>query len=194
MAQSVETWTVAIDADTSKLQQELASAARFGRQFGAALTTAFQGVALRGRDLGDVLRSLTMSLSRMALQAAFRPLEQGVASLVGGALSGGIAPFAKGGVVQNALPVPFASGGVIASPVTFPLAGGRIGLAGERGAEAIMPLARGPDGKLGVRAQGGGGVSVTLNISTPDAESFLRSETQVAAMLARAVAMGQRNL
>lgn len=193
MAESVETWTVAIDADTTKLQQELASAARFGRQFGSALTTAFQGVALRGRDLGDVLRSLTLSLSRMALQAAFRPLEKGVASLVGGALSGGVA-FAKGGVVQNALPVPFASGGVIASPVTFPLAGGRTGLAGESGPEAIMPLARGSDGKLGVRAQGGGGVSVTVNVSTPDAESFRRSETQVAAMLARAVAMGQRNL
>jgi len=193
MADPVETWTVAIDADTSKLQQELASAARFGRQFSAALTSAFQGLALRGRNLGDVLRSLTMSLSRMALQAAFRPLEQGVASLVGGALSGRIA-FAKGGVVQNALPIPFASGGVIVSPVTFPLAGGRTGLAGESGPEAIMPLARGPDGKLGVRAQGGGGVSVTINVSTPDAESFRRSETQVAAMLARAVALGQRNL
>jgi len=193
MAEPVETWTVAIDADTSKLQQELASAARFGRQFSLALTSAFQGLALRGRDFGDVLRSLTLSLSRMALQAAFRPLEQGVASLVGGALSGRVA-FANGGVVQNALPIPFASGGVIASPVTFPLAGGRTGLAGESGPEAIMPLARGSDGKLGVRAQGGAGVSVTINVSTPDADSFRRSETQVAAMLARAVAMGQRNL
>ena len=193
MAEPVETWTVAIDADTSKLQQELASAARFGRQFSSALTSAFQGLALRGRDFGDVLRSLTLSLSRMALQAAFRPLEQGVASLVGGALSGRVA-FANGGVVQNVLPKPFASGGVIASPVTFPLAGGRTGLAGESGPEAIMPLARGSDGKLGVRAQGGGGVSVTINVSTPDADSFRRSATQLAAMLARAVAMGQRNL
>ncbi|MCL4766436.1 MAG: phage tail tape measure protein [Hyphomicrobiaceae bacterium] len=193
MHEPVETWTVAIDADTSRLQQELANATRFGRQFGAALTNAFQGVAVRGRDLGDVLRSLTLSLSRMALQAAFRPLEQGLASLFGRAVSGAI-PFARGGVVQNALPVPFASGGVIASPVTFPLAGGRIGLAGERGPEAIMPLARGPDGRLGVRAPGGAGVSVTINVSTPDAESFRRSETQIAAMLARAVALGQRNL
>lgn len=193
MVEPVETWTVAIDADTSKLQQEMANATRIGRQFGTALTSAFQGVALRGRDLGDVLRSLTVSLSRMALQAAFRPLEQGVAALINGALSGATG-FAKGGVIHKALPVPFASGGVIASPVTFPLAGGRIGLAGERGPEAIMPLARGPDGKLGVRAQGGGGTSVTINVSTPDAESFRRSETQIAAMLARAVSLGQRNL
>ena len=193
MQEPDETWTVAVDADISGLQEQLAQATRFGRQFGFALTNAFQGVAFRGKDLGDVFRSLAMSLSRMAMQAAFKPLEQGVGSLIGGLLSGGIG-FAKGGVVQNALPVPFASGGVIASPVTFPLAGGRMGLAGEAGPEAIMPLTRGSDGKLGVRAQGGSGVSVTINVSTPDAESFRRSETQIAAMLSRAVAMGQRNL
>ena len=193
MQEPDETWTVAVEADISGLQEQLAQATRFGRQFGYALTNAFQGVAFRGKDLGDVFRSLAMSLSRMAMQAAFKPLEQGVGSLIGGLLSGGIG-FAKGGGVQNALPVPFASGGVIASPVTFPLAGGRMGLAGEAGPEAIMPLTRGSDGKLGVRAQGGAGVSVTINVSTPDAESFRRSETQIAAMLSRAVAMGQRNL
>lgn len=193
MQEPFETWTVAIDADTSRLQQELASAARFGRQFGAALTSAFEGAALRGRDLGDVLRSLALSLSRLALQAAFRPLEQGMASLFGGLVSGGVG-FARGGVVHNALPVPFAAGGVIAAPIAFPLAGGRAGIAGERGPEAIMPLARGPDGRLGVKAQSSGSVSVTINVSTPDADSFRRSETQIAAMLARAVAAGQRNL
>ncbi len=193
MAEPDEVWTVAVDADISQLQQQLVTATRFGRQFGNALTTAFEGVAFRGRDLGDVFRTLAMSLSRMAVQAAFRPLEQGVGSLMGKLLSGGVG-FASGGAVQNSLPIPFAAGGVIASPVTFPLAGGRVGLAGESGPEAIMPLARGPDGKLGVRAGSGGAVTVTINISTPDAESFRRSETQVAAMLSRAVAMGQRNL
>lgn len=91
--------------------------------------------------------------------------------------------------------MPFAQGGVIASPVAFPLAGNRIGLAGERGPEAILPLARGADGNLGVRAEGStGGINVTFNIATPDVESFRRSETQLAALLARAVAQGQRNL
>jgi phage-related minor tail protein len=90
--------------------------------------------------------------------------------------------------------VPFAGGGVIASPIAFPLAGGRIGIAGERGAEAILPLSRGADGRLGVKAEGSGGITVTFNVTTPDAESFRRSETQIAALLARAVAQGQRNL
>jgi phage-related minor tail protein len=65
---------------------------------------------------------------------------------------------------------------------------------GERGAEAVMPLARGPDGRLGVRGGGARPVSVTVNIATPDADSFRRSEAQVAATLARAVARGRRGL
>ena len=43
-------------------------------------------------------------------------------------------------------------------------------------------------------ADGSGGISVTFNVSTPDADSFRRSETQIAALLARAVGHGNRNL
>ena len=101
----------------------------------------------------------------------------------------------QGGASQTGGIVPFASGGVISNPMTFPLSGGRVGLAGEAGAEAIMPLRRGPDGRLGIAAHGpGAGPNITINISTPDAESFRRSETQVAAMIARAAQLGQRNL
>jgi phage-related minor tail protein len=51
------------------------------------------------------------------------------------------------------------------------------------------------DGRLGVRSGAGGRpVSVTVNVSTPDAESFRRSEAQVSAALARAVARGQRGM
>jgi hypothetical protein len=39
-----------------------------------------------------------------------------------------------------------------------------------------------------------GGPSVVFNVTTPDAESFYSSQSQIAAMLARAVAQGQRNL
>ncbi|GBE43520.1 hypothetical protein BMS3Bbin10_01600 [bacterium BMS3Bbin10] len=90
--------------------------------------------------------------------------------------------------------MPFARGGVIASPTTFPLAGGRTGLAGEAGPEAILPLARGSDGRLGVRSQASGGMTITFNVTTPDAQSFRQSESQVAAMLNRAVSRGGRNL
>jgi phage-related minor tail protein len=186
--------TVAVTADTTQFQQQIADASRMGRQFGNSLVTAFDGIALKGKSVSDVLRSLALNLSQLVLKAALRPLTNSLGGALAGLFGGGTA-FAKGGVLQQRLPVPFASGGVISSPITFPLAGGRMGLAGERGAEAIMPLARGPDGRLGVAASGaGGGVNVTFNVSTPDAESFRRSEGQVAAMVARAVALGQRNL
>lgn len=66
---------------------------------------------------------------------------------------------------------------------------------GEAGPEAILPLARGPDGRLGVAAGGGNGgaARVTVNITTPDAESFRRSRGQVAAQIARAVDRGRRD-
>ena len=189
----IETWTVAVNADTSSLQTELRRAAGLGRQFSNALVGAFDSIAIKGKNVGDVLRSLALRLSDIVLKAALRPLEQGFGNLVTGLLSGGV-PFAKGGVVQHGMHVPFASGGVIQSPIAFPLAGGRHGVAGERGAEASMPLARGPDGRLGVAARGSAGVNVTFNVSAQDAESFMRSETQLAAMLSRAVSLGQRNL
>lgn len=87
----------------------------------------------------------------------------------------------------------FASGGTIAAPTYFPMRGG-MGLAGEAGPEAILPLARGVDGKLGVRGGGGGAVNVTFNVTARDAESFRRSEAELSAMLARAVARGRRGM
>ena len=66
---------------------------------------------------------------------------------------------------------------------------------GERGAEAILPLQRGADGRLGVAAERGSGtINVNFTVTSPDAESFQRSETQISAMLARVVSRGQRNL
>lgn len=89
---------------------------------------------------------------------------------------------------------PFADGGVVASPAFFPMGGG-LGLMGEAGAEAILPLKRGSDGALGVAAPGGGGgAQIVFNVTATDAASFRKSEGQIAAMLARSVGRGQRGL
>ena len=74
----------------------------------------------------------------------------------------GFLPFANGGAFAGGRVTPFASGGVVSRPTLFPMANGA-GLMGEAGPEAIMPLKRGPDGKLGV--EGGGGVTVVQNIN-----------------------------
>ena len=98
--------------------------------------------------------------------------------------------MAKGRVLLRGMVMPFAKGGVVGAPTYFALGHG-LGLMGEQGAEAVMPLARGPDGRLGVQSGGGGRpVSVTVNIATPDVESFRRSEAQVSAAPAR----GQRGM
>jgi phage-related minor tail protein len=175
-----------------RMNDEMIRGEALGRRFSSALINAFEGIAVKGKSLGDVMRGLTLQLSRLVLQAAFKPLESAIGQGFASLFSGGLG-FAKGAAFQGGLPVPFARGGVIASPVTFPLGSGGVGLAGEAGAEAILPLARGSDGRLGVAARGGG-ANVTINIATADVESFRRSEAQVAAMLARAVASGQRNL
>lgn len=66
---------------------------------------------------------------------------------------------------------------------------------GEAGPEAIMPLARAADGSLGVRASAKATATphVTIHISTPDAQSFRRSEAQIAAQMSRALARGNKN-
>ena len=89
---------------------------------------------------------------------------------------------------------PHAKGGIIGTPTYFPMGRGGVGLAGEAGPEAIMPLARGPDGRLGVAASGSAAPNVTVNIATADADSFRRSDVYLTGLIARAVARGQRGM
>lgn len=187
-------WIVKVDADTSALETQLTRVNSLGRQLGTSLTNAFDGLVVKGRSFDDVLRTLALNLSQITVRAAFRPFETALGNALSGLISGG--PSGGGvSLATGSLPVPFADGGVIASPVTFPLGGDRMGIAGERGAEAIMPLTRGADGRLGVAAHGGqGAVTVTFNIATPDVAGFQRSQSQIASMLARAIGQSQRNL
>ena len=153
----------------------------------ASLTKAFGSASASGRAFNATLLTIAASLSQMLAGVGAGFLGQGLSSIFGGLFGGG---------AGASLPAaPFADGGVVASPTYFG-AGGSLGLMGERGAEAVMPLARGPSGQLGVVANGGAGraANVTVNIQTPDIEGFRRSETQVAAALARAVARGRRGL
>ena len=194
MSEHVASLSVRVGAETSDARQKLKELERLGDAFGRRISGAFEDAVFSGESLGDTLRSLAFDLSRLSLRGALQPLTSSIGDAFSLAL-GGLFGFAKGGVVGSPMPQPFADGGVIASPIHFPLGGGRTGVAGEAGPEAIMPLTRGADGRLGVRSNGGGGpVSITVNISTPDAESFRRSEGQIAAMLSRTVSRGQRNL
>ena len=74
---------------------------------------------------------------------------------------GALQTFANGGLPFSGM------GGVVSSPTLFPMAGG-MGLMSEQQSEAVVPLKRGPNGKLGVASTGGAGttnVSINVNIS-----------------------------
>lgn len=166
------------------------------RGLSRGLRGALRGAVVEGDSLSESLRRLATSLVNTAFNDAVRPVTDQVGGLLSqgvGALLGGLLPFASGGGFTQGRVMPFANGGVVSGPVAFPMRGGRSGLMGEAGPEAIMPLARGPDGRLGVRAQGGGAVSVVMNVTTPDVEGFRRSQGQIAAQLGRVIGRGARN-
>lgn len=188
---------VHVEADLSSFRADIGEATKLARDFGRALSSAFDGAIRKGRSLGDVLKDLAIRLARIAIDAALKPLANGLSSAVGAALHG-VLPFAAGGVPGAGGVQPFARGGVIGSPGVFAMPRGGLGLAGEAGPEAILPLARGPDGRLGVVSPAGpaGGqrpISVTFNIQTPDVDGFRRARGQIAADLSRAVQRGARN-
>jgi phage-related minor tail protein len=185
---------ISIEADTQPFADAISNLGKLSEGFGRQLTGALRDAAVSGRSLDDVLRRVGLNLAGMALNQGLQPLTNlatGLFSKMAGGLSG-IVPFAKGGVTGGV--TPFASGGVVSAPTYFPM-GKTTGLMGEAGAEAILPLARGSDGRLGVASSGGGGgVNVVFNVTTQDAASFRKSESQVTGMLARAVSRGSRTL
>jgi phage-related minor tail protein len=164
--------------------------------FARAITSAFAQGASGAKSFDSVLQSLALRLSNLSVSMALKPAV--------GALFGAASKLSLGGLFNSSAGLsgadgaggiqPFAKGGVITTPNFFPLGGSRVGLAGEAGPEAIMPLTRGPDGRLGVASAGGAAPNVTINIATPDAESFRRSDVYLTGLIARAVARGQRGL
>jgi len=174
-------------------------ASKMGQDLHRALGSAFDDLVVGGRSFQDVLKSLAVDLAKLAAQDIFGTGVGGGQSGGAGALLGDLfgsipTPNAKGNVFDQGRIHAFAKGGVLSNPALFPMQGG-VGLAGEAGAEAILPLARGADGKLGVASQGGGhALNITFNVTATDAASFKRSESQIAAMLQRTVSRGNRNL
>ncbi|MDB5507319.1 MAG: Phage-related minor tail protein [Devosia sp.] len=169
-------------AELNDVSAELGRIGELADGVARSVSRAFRGAVSDGKSLNSILSDISRSFADIALKAALKPLEQ----LIGGAVESLFAATnpALGGVTA------FAKGGVVSSPSFFP-AGGGLGVMGEAGPEAILPLSRGSDGRLGV-AGAGGGVSVTMNITASDARSFLSSEAEVSAMLLRAVRRGAR--
>jgi hypothetical protein len=149
--------------DAAPLRAALGELEGLADQFGRAMTTAFRQSVVDGKRLEDVLRSLALSLSGRALNAALAPIGRGIGAILGGAAKG----FSRSGDAG-------------------------LGMGDWRQRTSASPIPN-PQ-SLGGRGGGAGQVNVTFNVTTPDAGSFRRAEAEITAMLARAVARGQRGL
>jgi lambda family phage tail tape measure protein len=122
----------------------------------------------------DMAKAILLDLEKIIAKQAVAGLVGGLGSLFKSKNSGGgpegtasfigppsdLAASAMGNVFDTGgLVTAFASGGVISQPTMFGMGSGGLGIAGEAGPEAIMPLSRGPDGKLGVSVATSGGSS-----------------------------------
>jgi lambda family phage tail tape measure protein len=128
-------------SDMAKIALRQASSSALSSLFGLAATAAssyFGGSS-----------STALGASQAGYSATYFPQAKG------GAWSGGVQMFANGGAFSDS---------VVSSPTAFGMANGKTGVMGEAGPEAIVPLARDSQGRLGVRG-GAGGSSSTVNVS-----------------------------
>jgi len=145
---------------------------------------ALVGFVTTGKlDFASLVDAMIADLTRLTVRmAVLGPLAQALSGGLGGLVSGlfgssaptagsgeaGAAPgpgtgglYADGGVFAHGIVIPFAQGGVVDRPTLFPMAHG-MGLMGEAGPEAVLPLKRLSSGRLGVEAAGG--PQVTVNV------------------------------
>ena len=160
------------------------------RSFGEALGEGADASEALGAALADMAEQILNQLPTMFLQAGLQLIAQGqwplglgfiaaagstsvMAGYVQSKKSSSTKENAFGGVYGDDSYSAFAKGGyftnqIVDSPTYFRFAKGSgfgTGLMGEAGPEAIMPLTRGSDGSLGVRAEGvGSNVAIALNV------------------------------
>ena len=199
--------------DATKKQEE--NSKSFGTKFKESFKQAYDAATDLGSNLASIatngIDGLTNAIVEFATtgKASFKEFAVSVlkdlsAMLIKfsifkavGALFPGLTGFANGGVFGPSMQprTGFAKGGtftnsIVSSPTLFKFANGgsmRTGLMGESGPEAIMPLMRGRDGKLGV-AGGGGGSSTTVNVSVDAKGTSVQGNEGQGAQLGRAIA------
>jgi tape measure domain-containing protein len=168
---------------------------------GSSFASAFEGMAdqltefvTTGKaNFRDFAASVLKDISRMIIRYAIFNAVKGIMNIFNpaaalGSSAANVAQYAplnaKGNVyAQNGIQA-FARGGIVNKPTVFPFANG-IGLMGEAGPEAIMPLRRGRDGNLGVMSSGGGTTNVVVNVDASG--SSVEGDQQQAKALGNAI-------
>jgi len=144
----------------------------FEKEIEGFLESGFMSMIDGTKSVTDAFRSMATDVIKelyriLVVQQIVNQAKTAIQSL-----SGYVFPSANGNAFNNGKIIPYANGGVVNSPTMFPMSGGNTGLMGEAGPEAILPLKRGPDGKLGVESSGGSVVvNQTINVSTGVAQT-----------------------
>ncbi|MGG5223521.1 phage tail tape measure protein [Pseudomonas syringae pv. coryli] len=149
-------FTKSILADMARIATRQASSALLNSLVGVATNYFTGGTGLTSGSAGGI--SSKVGASTAGYSDAVLSGWSGVAQAKGGAWSNGVQMFANGGAFTNS---------IVSKPTAFGIAGGGVGVMGEAGDEAIMPLTRTAGGQLGVRALGGGGSSGTNTYNFP---------------------------
>ncbi|MBG6164973.1 lambda family phage tail tape measure protein [Labrenzia sp. EL_195] len=147
-----------LNTKTNEFGEGLAQVVESGlNSFGNALGTLVTGGQV---DFKAMIDSMVKDLVKLMWQLLIvKPLMNMLTGGLGGGLGGlgglGAGMYADGGAFSGGREIQaFANGGVVNKATMFPMSGGKTGLMGEAGPEAIMPLTRGANGKLGVQAAG----------------------------------------
>ena len=154
------------------IEEQIALQQQIGDTLKSSMTTAFMSMVDGTKSVKDAFKDMARSIIAQLYEILV--VRQLVNSIVGalGYADGGA--FSAGRQIQA-----YADGGVIGGPTYFPMAGGKTGLMGEAGPEAIMPLKRGKDGKLGVSVDGNSGpvvVNNTINVTGGSDPAAIRME------------------
>jgi hypothetical protein len=162
------------EAALSELENAQRRNSDAARELGLTFSSAFEDAIIRGEKLSKVLQGLLQDIARIiARKTITEPLGNWFSASLSSSDSSTwlgalfrLIGSAGGNVFDRTGLVPFARGGIVTRPTVFPFAAG-VGLMGEAGPEAIMPLRRTPDGRLGVEAMGGRGtvVNQTINVT-----------------------------
>ena len=157
--------------------------AEYGVQAVDKFANTFADFVATGKaSFRDFANSVLQDLARIFARAAFFQALEAVFPGLGKTAK--VTGSAKGNVIAKNKIVPYAMGGIVNKPTLFPMANGA-GLMGEAGPEAIMPLRRGANGKLGVEASGGAMGNITVNVDA--AGSSVEGDASQANQLGKAI-------
>ncbi len=168
MKQNINTTSDSLEG----FQKKTNSISKAAKDLGMTFQSAFEDAIIEGKELSEVFDSLLKDIERIILRYAITiPLANAISSFFPGSTTAS----AHGNIFSGGRLLAFASGGLITRPTIFPMANGGMGLAGEAGTEAIMPLFRTGSGDLGVKSASRG---VEINIYAPEGSS-VRQDSQI---------------